>query len=358
MALQTTFPGPSGLADSTMIRKGLAGLVLRDTSGNSRPGIFPRTSSSIASVVAGTWTLSIGKFEGCAVRGGGPLFMANDAAATTPANTSQAPVSNSRIDILYAVQHESAAPYADADNNTVFGWVYGTPGASPVKNSAGLAAIAGAVELLTVQVPSTATSSSSAGVTVTETYQYTALQGGRIRVRTATDLTALTAFETDQRAIAWDTGIIYRWNGSAWKAWESDWIAYGATLTNFNIGTGGAALNSTDFKWDAGRLRVRFRLYLGSSGATVGSQVVVTMPSGVTLRAPSTANLLMDGKVTLFQGASTNLGHLRYSASNTDRFEILANAATAGGLAIITSSSPWNWAAGNGIEGELIVDVQ
>ncbi len=105
-----------------------------------------------------------------------------------------------------------------------------------------------------------------------------------------------------------DTAVVYRYNGSAWKAWESDWTSYVATLVNFTIGTGGSALNSTDYKWDLGRLRIRYRLYLGTSGQSVGTGVTVTTP--VTLRAPSTANhnVLADG--TLFDtGVATYKMH-------------------------------------------------
>jgi hypothetical protein len=306
MVLQTSFPGPSGVADATMIRKDLAGLVLRDTSGNCRAGILPRTTSSLASVVAGTWTLSMAAFEAVLVRGGGPLFIENDGALVTPANTSQAPGANSRVDILYVKQNESASPYVDANNTPIMGWVYGTPGASPVKNSAGLAAIAGALELLTVQIPSTATSLSSAGVTVTETYPMTALSGESFWVRTATDLTALTAFVAGkQRAVALDTGITYRWNGTAWVPWEASQIAFTPTLTNVTLGTGGT--NTATYDIVNGRYFVRGQIVLGTSGLFGGA---------VTIAPPVNMSVLVSPNQTIFGlGKVIDTGNAAYSLS-------------------------------------------
>jgi len=117
-------------------------------------------------------------------------------------------------------------------------------------------------------------------------------------------------------------------------------------------------MNSTDFKWLGGRLCIRFRLFLGSSGQSVGSGVTVTIPPGISLRAPSVANHNIHGKGTLFDvGVSTTTAWIRYNGTNVDRFEVMSNAATTSGTQVITSTVPLTWGAGDGMEGELIVDV-
>lgn len=275
MTLGDGFPGASGTADSVEIRKNLAGLIYRDTAGNARSGIFMRHPNSLVSVVAGTWTLSVAAFEGCSVRGGGPVFMANDGAQASPANTSQAPGANSRKDILYFKQNQAASPFSDANNSPIFEWVYGTPSATPVENTAGLAAIPGAVKLATVTVPSTATSFSSAGVTVTATHDFTALSGTPIPVRDQAGRDALANLRVGDRVERLDiAGEIDRWDGTSWVQGDTGWSAL--TLQNSWVAFGGA--------YETAKVRrlagVVFVEGIVKSGTIIAGTVIFNLPVG------------------------------------------------------------------------------
>jgi hypothetical protein len=70
-----------------------------------------------------------------------------------------------------------------------------------------------------------------------------------------------------------DTGVIYRYDGSAWKAWDSGWIDYNATLTltGFSVGTGGSALKSGFYRYVNGVVEVKVRFIFGSSGGVITS---------------------------------------------------------------------------------------
>ena len=210
MALIDSFPGASGTVDSTELRKNLAGLIVRDTAGVPRSGIFPRHTNALVGPRT-DMALYITAFEGVSVRGGGPLFMANDGVAQSPA-LATAPASNSRIDVLYFKQNESVTPYADANNLPIFGVVTGTAAASPTKPS--IAGIAGATELATITIPSTATATNSSGVVITNTFQYTAAAGGILLVRSSATYPTLPCYgqQVDDMAL----GYTLRWNGSAW----------------------------------------------------------------------------------------------------------------------------------------------
>ena len=81
MAILDGFPAASGTVDSTELRKGLAGLIIRDASGNARAGVFPRHANALVTSMA-SMNVSVAAFEGVAVRGGGPVFMANDGAVS------------------------------------------------------------------------------------------------------------------------------------------------------------------------------------------------------------------------------------------------------------------------------------
>ena len=190
MALTDAFPGAPGVADSVDLRKGLAGLIVRDTSGNPRAGIFPRHASTLVTARS-DMMLDIAAFEGVSVRGGGPLFMANDGVTQSPA-LATAPTSNSRIDVLYFKQNENGYNgFADGLITPVFGVVTGTAAASPTKPS--IAGIAGATELETITIPSTATATNSSGVVITPTFNYTTTAGGVLWFRATSERNAFSA---------------------------------------------------------------------------------------------------------------------------------------------------------------------
>lgn len=164
-----------------------------------------------------------------------------------------------------------------------------------------------------------------------------------------------------------DVGITYRYNGTAWKRWSSDWIDYTATVANMAVGTGGSATKSTQIKFTEGRIKVRYRLLFGTTSAAYpsGSGPTISLPGAldgvggaVTLRAPLLANELLQGQVTIFDsGVSVNKGHVRYSGTDTDKFGLLANAATASGIATITTTVPVTFGAGDGFAGEMEADI-
>ena len=223
MALTDSFPGASGAVDSTELRKNLAGLIVRDTAGVPRAGIFPRHTNALVTARA-DMALDVGAFDGVSVRGGGPLFMANDGVAQSPA-LATAPASNSRIDVLYFKQNEDGyGGFADGVNTPVFGVATGTAAASPTKPS--IAGIAGATELATITIPSTATATNSSGVVITQTFQYTTATGGAILFRTSAARDLYLTATVGQHAYSIDALSEAVWNGTGWKVAIEDtgWV--------------------------------------------------------------------------------------------------------------------------------------
>ena len=211
MALTDAFPGAPGVADSVDLRKGLAGLIVRDTAGVPRSGIFPRHTGPLVDART-DMSLNVQAFEGVSVRGGGPLFMANDGSAVSP--TLPIPVANSQISVLYFKQNENGYNgFADGLNTPVFGVETGTAGASPTKPS--IAGIAGATELATITIPSTATATNSSGVVITQTFQYTTTSGGVLWFRTTTERDAFAGVEGQLARIIGGKHI-YALDGAVW----------------------------------------------------------------------------------------------------------------------------------------------
>lgn len=89
-----------------------------------------------------------------------------------------------------------------------------------------------------------------------------------------TALSGLFTLRTDDRAYQIDTGVTYRWNGSAWKAWESDWITYTSTLTNVTIGTGTQLFR---YQYVDGTIELE-ALISFASGSTMGTAPTFSLP--------------------------------------------------------------------------------
>jgi len=224
MALQDGFPSASGLADANDVRLALAGLVVRDSSGNPRTGIFFRNTTALVTSTA-TMNSSVAAFEAALSRSGqGVILLANNGATNVSHDT--APVSNSRYDTIYVKQNDAVSPNADANNLPVFGVLKGTPSASPTLPTYATAKVAldaapgigaGAEPLAAVLIPSTATSMQSGGVVYTQLYQYTATTGGVVPFRTKAALDLWTTAQKDQQAVVLDDSLMWRFSGTSWK---------------------------------------------------------------------------------------------------------------------------------------------
>lgn len=143
-------------------------------------------------------------------------------------------------------------------------------------------------------------------------------------------------------------GIVFYYTGSTWIPWDCPFTSYTPTLTNFTIGTGGVAANTAEFKYSSGKVHVKGRAFIGTSGASVGSGVSLTLP--VNAAAVPFTNILYPGFVTLFDAApATSLGFVRSNGTSVSSVSILYQSPTTGNPANITSALPWTWAAGDAI---------
>jgi len=224
MALQDGFPSASGLADANDVRLALAGLIVRDSSGNPRTGIFPRHTNALVTSTA-TMNSSVAAFEAAVSRAGqGVILLPNNGATNVPHDP--APVANSRYDIVYVKQNDSVSPNADANDLPEFGTLTGAASVSPTLPTYDTAKAAldaepgigaGAEPLATVLIPSTATTMQSAGVVYTQLYQYTATTGGTVPFRTKAALDLWTTAQKDQQAVVLADSSRYRFTGAVWE---------------------------------------------------------------------------------------------------------------------------------------------
>lgn len=74
-----------------------------------------------------------------------------------------------------------------------------------------------------------------------------------------------------------DTNIGWFYNGTAWRAWESDWITYTATLTNFTVGSSGQ-IATTKYRYTGGMVEVRFYFVYGATAGSISGPPRFTLP--------------------------------------------------------------------------------
>jgi len=143
-----------------------------------------------------------------------------------------------------------------------------------------------------------------------------------------------------------DDKITYRYNGSAWKAWESDWITYPPTLSNIAVGTGGSAASVHVYKYLAGDVRLKACLVLGSSGASVSGIPTITLPVN---HAPVQGQFEYVGAATLLDSpGSPYIGSVLMDAANVAAVRIYPVHSGVVGSAV-SSTVPFTWAAADSI---------
>lgn len=211
MALTPSWPGPTGVATTTDGRKALAGLIVKNTAGVARSGVFPRHANALVTARS-DMNLDIGIFEGAAVQFGGPILLANDATAQLPAPLVSPGAGITNYYVIYAKQNESTSPGTDANNNRVFGAQLSTASFATAR----AALPAGALELATVQMPTGKTATNQSLVVITPTFQYTAASGGALWFRTKAEMDLVTNMPDGQEAVTLSTGTRYESVAGVW----------------------------------------------------------------------------------------------------------------------------------------------
>lgn len=223
MPLTGPFPGHTELTTFADLRRDLEGLIVRDSAGQVRAGIFP---AHLNPLVTGRsdMKVNIADFRGVQSRGGAVLLanVGTDTSVQLPA----APPANKRIDLVYVTMRSTTL--GDAASTPVFGFVQGT--ASPTPTVPSLPPnLVDALPLATVEIPAGATTTLSAGVIISQIYRYTALAGGTVVVRNTVELAAWTPADGAKAYCVSDTGEYVR-SGGAWKPAGGGLLAAG-TIT-------------------------------------------------------------------------------------------------------------------------------
>jgi hypothetical protein len=219
MTLTRSYPISEGYPTALDVRRLEVGLIVRE-------GVFADPTTVLAAGVAygnGGWNVGAVAFVAALKRGGaayslgyGVARLVNDAAGTAW-TIDAAPVSNSRIDLLWirATDPDEGEATSGTDGPggvgravPVFGYTAGTAASSPVAP----ALPSGALLIATVTTPSGA--ASIAGSTIVQSYGFAQASGGAIFARNFASLP--TAALQGDTGVALDDGAVYVRAGSSW----------------------------------------------------------------------------------------------------------------------------------------------
>lgn len=214
--LYVNVDGSSNGTTPVNARIALAGLLASSGAALAfRPGVFYDGLGNVVSGNTDTGTMSY-SVRACqfamqllGTTASGAVVGAND--AVFKANTTAAPGSNSRIDVIWVRQHAVAADGGpDTDNIMEIKVTQGTPAASPTVPTIPT----GAMALAQAIMPAGATSTNS--LTITQVHNWTTSDGSDVPVRNQTERDAMTAY-LGQTVTRLDLGgISETYNGSAW----------------------------------------------------------------------------------------------------------------------------------------------
>lgn len=186
---------PSGVVSAADHRLSIAGMIAASgTTPAARTGVMwgPGSTALITGTSAtGTMTVNVLAHHWVTSRATGDGVYLGTKETSTTVNIAAAPGTNSRIDVVYSKENDSASTISpDGSTGELYGVVTGTAAVSPTKPAIPV----GAVEIGTVTVAAGATNTAGAGVTIATTAALTVARGAPIPVRNQTERDALTTY--------------------------------------------------------------------------------------------------------------------------------------------------------------------
>lgn len=224
MALRNSIFAVSGKASFMDARRDMSGLFVCDkTTLLPIAGILDRSQDNLVTGNSDSMSVTVHPFNAVLNRYGA-LLIQNDGNVNVPLNA--APSANSRIDVVYVMQHETRSPMSDSSDVPAFGVVEGTAAAVPVAP----AVPDGALALAQVLLPAGVSNTAAAGVVITQTYIGAALKGDMLRVQTSAQRDAMTGAPEGTLLHNVADGCDYVRKGDKWRGWNMPW-------TDIHLGT-------------------------------------------------------------------------------------------------------------------------
>lgn len=185
--LSGTYTTPAAVAAKYLNRTALrarlemAGLITEKSPGVPLSGILDPGAVTDLVTARTDWAYDVIPATHVTVKAPNDGVWLSTVGATTTVQTDPAPASNSRIDIIYSLQHDTNS--GDPDDLLVLGVAKGVPAASPVAPSVP----AGALWLAQARIYSGTTGTNNGANTLGAQWAYTSLRGNPVKVRNSAE---------------------------------------------------------------------------------------------------------------------------------------------------------------------------
>lgn len=258
-----------------------AAMIIETVAGTPRQGLLHQVDTN---VVTGTANMSynVSAITPVITRAANEGVYIMTLTGTNNVATTAAPGSGSRYDLIYVKQND--IDKGDADNAPVLAVQNGTASAgTPTKPYADLPA--GAYVLAEAQVFSGATATNGGSVTITQVWNYTALRGAPVKVRSAIERDVFTVVGTE--VIRLDAANRHEfWDGTNWKIGPEPlgMVANARIQSNSGVITSATTIvnNIQSYDFKAGR---RYRILWQSNYYESDSSTTFAM--GISTCSPS-----------------------------------------------------------------------
>lgn len=150
------------------------------------------------------------------------------------------------------------------------------------------------------------------------------------------------------------TGSVYRWNGSAWQAWETAFMNYSPTITGISGTQGGSPgwiVNFARYRYVAGHVEGDVMVTLNGSTAALTATMVLTTPTTMSTTYASfpgvpvlkgVAQITDNSPTTTYDGLPNRTG----ANNNQMKFVILG---TNGLVQNVLATMPMTWAQNDSV---------
>lgn len=272
MALTPPIPSEDpGGTPAAAWRRIQAGQVVRAVDGTPRAGVLPAHYNALVTPKT-SMAYDVAPFVAALARQTGLIeFLANDGTVTVA--TTAAPNANSRIDVIWVRARFGSA--GDPASTPEFGVTQGTAALTPLHP----VIPPGAFELAFAEVESTDTTTQT--VVITQSHPYTAMSGGTVPVRNATELAAWTPRD-GSLAYQLNADRMFVRDDGAWELlYGTDLIEYPVNSFNGGGGWSKSTVNGFDGVWyGKSANRVSGSGAAQNSGAWSTGSVMFTLPVG------------------------------------------------------------------------------
>lgn len=311
------------------------GLVVCNADGSPRAGVLTPLDGLVTALATMHVAVAAAEFVTSKGKADGVARLTNDGVVNVA--ISAAPVSNSRIDVIWVKHNDDTT--GDANALPTFGVTAGVAAAVPTKP----AIPTGALELATLRVYAGTTAANGGANVLTNTYAFTAPRGSTVLMRTNVERAAWTNPSVGQEVLVLAGLERWQWTGAAWALLLRPFQSWNPSPSGLTVGNG--QLDAWYLK--QGRLITLVIEFASGSTSAATGPISLNLPEAAA--NPTYTRHIGTGLISLASGAAFPIqGRMAGGAGTTITLITLdSSVATLAPNVNVSNASPTSGAWGN-----------